>query len=107
MFRTARSPLGALALLLLLAPSIAGCSSIQRTPFDNGVALDRVTGVTMRSGSNTPFAARGASISNDTLYALGSQGQLKLPADSVTQVWHRRFSPGRTVGLVAGLSLVA
>jgi len=107
MFRTARSPLGTLALLLLLASSIAGCMSTQRIPFDNSARLDRITGVTTRSGREIPFFESGASITNDTLYAVDRHGQLILPTDSIARVWNRKFSAVRTVGLVAGLGLVA
>jgi hypothetical protein len=106
MFRTARSPFGTLALVLLLTPSIAGCSSTQRIPFNSAAPLDHATGVTMLSGSNISFAESGASLSNDTLYALGPQGQLKVPADSIAQLRNRKFSTGRTIGLVAGVALI-
>jgi hypothetical protein len=108
MIRTARRPIGALALLLLLAPSVTGCMTTQRAPFnDNAVKLDRVTGVTTRSGREIPFRLPGASIVNDTMYAVGSQGEISLPSDSVAQVWTRKTSPVRTVALVGGLALVA
>jgi hypothetical protein len=106
MFRTTRSPLGTLALLLLLAPSIAGCMSTQRIPFDNTARLDRITGVTTRSGREIPLFEPGASITNDTLYAVDRHGQLILPTDSIARVWNRKFSAVRTVGLVGGLALV-
>jgi hypothetical protein len=106
MFRTARCPLGSLALILLLAPSIAGCSSMQRVPFNKAAPLDHATGVTMLSGSNISFAESGASLSNDTLYALGHQGQLKVPTDSIAQLWNRKFSTGRTIGVVGGLAFI-
>jgi hypothetical protein len=105
MFRIARSPLSTLALILLLTPSIAGCSSTQRVQFNSVAPLNHATGVTMLSGSNISFRESGASVSNDTLYALGLQGQLKVPADSIAQIRSRKFSPGRTVGLLAGLAL--
>jgi hypothetical protein len=108
MFRTARSPLGTLAVLLVLAPSIAGCVSTQHIPFNNNAAgLDRITGVTTRSGMDIPFAQPGAQIRNDTLYAIGRSGQVILPTDSVARVWNSKFSSGRTVGLVLGLVAAA
>lgn len=107
MFRTAR-PLGTLAVLLLLAPSIAGCVSTQHIPFNNnGAGLDRITGVTTRSGMDIPFAKPGAQITNDTLYAIGRSGKVILPTDSVARVWDSKFSSGRTVGLVLGLVAAA
>lgn len=106
MFRTARSPLGTLALLIVLAPSIAGCMSTQHIPFNNTAKLDRITGVTTRSGREIPFFEPGASVTNDTLYAVDRRGQLILPTDSIARVWNRKFSAVRTVGLVGGLALV-
>ena len=107
MFRTARRPFGNLALLLLLAPSIAGCMTTRRTSFPNdNVGLDRITGVTMRSGREIKFSHPGASISNDTMYALGRQGQMLLPTDSIAGVSVRKVSAGRTVGVVAGLAAI-
>ncbi len=106
MFRTARRPLSTLAVLLLLAPSIEGCVSTQHIPFnDNAAGLDRITGVTTRSGMNIPFAKPGAQITNDTLYAIGSSGRVVLPTDSIARVWNTKFSSGRTVGLVLGLAV--
>ena len=107
MFRTARRPVGTFALLLLLAPSIAGCMSTRQTPFNNNaVGLDRITGVTMRSGREIRFWQPGASITNDTMYAVGPQGQLILPTDSIARVEDRKLAPVRSVALVAGLAVV-
>ena len=107
MFRTVRRPVGTFALLLLLAPSIAGCMTTRQTPFNNNaVRLERIIGVTMRSGREIRFWQPGASITNDTLYAVGPQGQLILPTDSIARVWDRKLAPVRTVGLVAGLAVV-
>jgi hypothetical protein len=107
MFCTARRPFGSFALLLLLAPSIAGCVTTQRMPFPNeDVRLDRITGVTMRSGREIKFSQRGASISNDTMYALGREGQMLLSTDSISRVSVRKVSAGRSIGLAAGLAAV-
>ena len=107
MFRTARRPFGTLALLLLLAPSITGCMTTRQAPFDNNVVgLDRITGVTTRSGREIRFRLPGASIVSDTLYAVGSQGEVSLPRDSIARVWNRKTSPVRTVGLITVLLVV-
>jgi hypothetical protein len=108
MFHTARHPLGTLALLILLAPSITGCATTRQTPFDgNPAGMDRITGVTMQSGQKIRFAQPGGSITNDTMYAVASQGQVLLPTDSIAQVWNRKFSPVRTAGLVGGVAVAA
>jgi len=106
MFHTARRPLGTLALLLLLAPSLAGCSSTQRIPFSSTARLDRLTGVTTRSGRDIRFSLPGATITNDTLYAVDRAGQLILPTDSIAQLWKPKLSVGRTLALVGGLGVV-
>jgi hypothetical protein len=108
MFRTARHPLGTLVLLILLVPSITGCATTRLTPFDSNLAgMDHITGVTMHSGQKIRFAHPGASITNDTMYAVASQGQVLLPTDSIAQVWNRKFSPVRTAGLVGGVAVAA
>jgi len=107
MFRTARRPVGTFALLLVLATTITGCMTTHQTYFTNHtVALDRVTGITTRSGREIRFRLPGASIVNDTMYAVGPDAEMILPTDSIAQVWDRRTSTARTVGLVAGLALV-
>ena len=81
MFRTARRPVSTLALLLFLAPSITGCKTTQQIPFsNNAVRLDRISGVTTRSGREIRFRLPGASIVNDTMYAVGQPGRGE-PAD--------------------------
>jgi NADPH-dependent 2,4-dienoyl-CoA reductase/sulfur reductase-like enzyme len=105
MFRTARNPIGRLAVILLLAPTIAGCSTTQRVPFNPG-ALKNATGVTTRSGWQIAFEEGGASFSADTVYARGRAGQLKVPAESIAVVWNRKSAPVKTVGLVMGSALI-
>ena len=106
MLRFARITPAAVVQLSLIMLLLAGCSSTQRVPFDNAAPLDRATGVTMRSGSKISFAERGASTVDDTLFALGPRGQVKVPTNDIAQVWTRKFAPGRTVGLVLGLAFV-
>lgn len=107
MFRTARRPVSTFALALLLAPSVTGCMTTRRTPFNNNaVELDRVVGVTTRSGWEIRFRQPGASIVNDTMHAVGAQGEVTLPTDSISHVWERKTSPVRTVGLVAWFAVV-
>jgi hypothetical protein len=107
MFPTARRPLGTFALLLVLAPSITGCMTTRQTTFNNStVGLERVTGATTRSGREIRFRLPGASIVNDTMYAVGEKGEITLPTASIARVWDRHTSPVRTVALVAGLAVV-
>ena len=57
--------------------------STQHIPFNNTAKLDRITGVTTRSGREIPFFEPGASVTNDTLYAVDRRGQLILLTDSI------------------------
>jgi hypothetical protein len=107
MFRTARRPVTTLALLLFLAPSITGCKTTQQIPFsNNAVRLDRISGVTTRSGREIRFRLPGASIVNDTMYAIGSKGEVSMPTDSISRLWNPKTSPVRTVGLITGVFVV-
>lgn len=93
-----------IAVILTLAPTIAGCKSTHHAPFDSNAPLDRASGVTLRSGKELNFASRGASIANDTLYAVGAKGQLLVPTDSIARVSTPQFSAGRTAILVVGIA---
>ena len=107
MFRTARRPVGTFALVLILVPSTTGCMTTRQAPFsNNAVGLNRITGVTTRSGREIGFRLPGASIVNDTMYAVGPQGEVILPSDSIARVWDRKTSAVRTVGFVVGLAVV-
>ncbi|HKN65464.1 MAG TPA: hypothetical protein VJW73_04265 [Gemmatimonadaceae bacterium] len=105
MSRMAPRSLQRLALVLLLAPHVAGCYTARAVPY-NPAALKDATGVTMGSGSKITFEDGGASISGDTIYARGREGQLKLPTDSVSSVWHRKFAPVKTGVVIGSLALV-
>lgn len=106
MFHVARRPLGTLALILVLAPSLAACSSTQRIPFSAAAQFDRLTGVTTRSGRDIRFYQPGATVTNDTLYAVDRGGQLILPTDSIAQLWKPKLSVGRTLALTGGLAML-
>ncbi len=106
MFHTARRPLGTFALLLLLAPSLAACTTTQRIPYGSTAKLDRLTGLTTRSGRDVKFYVPGATVTNDTLYAVDRGGQLILPTDSIAQLWKPKFAVGRTLALVGGAAVV-
>src|SRR4051812_13403129 len=93
MFRNAHRPINRLAFLVLLVPSISGCMTTRHAAFNNGAQLDQITGVSLRSGQEIRFQSPGASITNDTMYALGPKGQLLLPTDSIAQVSNRKVSP--------------
>jgi hypothetical protein len=79
----------------------------QHTPYNvNAIRLDRTTGLTTRSGHDIRFRLPGASIVNDTMYAVGPTGEVSLPTDSIAQLWTRKTSPVRTVALITGLTVV-
>jgi len=106
MFNIARRPVAALALFLVLAPTIAGCRSVERIPFNSTSRMDQTVGVTMRSGQKIAFDPKGASVRNDTLYGVSRKGQVmvSIPVDSIANVWRSKVSAGRTAGLVLGMA---
>jgi hypothetical protein len=107
MFCIANRPLATLALMIVLAPSISGCMTTRQLPFNANVSrLDGITGVSMRSGQEIQFRVPGASITNDTMHAVGPEGQLLLPTDSIARVSSRKLSKVRTIGLVSGLAVI-
>ncbi len=63
--------------------------------FTATTGTDRITGVTMRSGVEIRFVHRGARIANDTLYAAGTQNEIRLPRDSIAGVSRSKVSIGR------------
>lgn len=104
MLRITRRSIAAFSLALLLAPTIAGCATTQHRPFTGPQQLHDMTGVTTRAGRKIEFVEPGATVTNDTLYAVSRTGQLILPTDSIANVWNRKTSVGRTIGLVAGIA---
>jgi hypothetical protein len=92
------------ALLLFIVSTSTGCMSTRRIPFNETADLGQASGVTTRSGREIQFADKGASISNDTLYARSRTGTLALPTDSIARLSSRHFSPVRTAGLVGGIA---
>lgn len=103
MSRSARRLIAVVTLTLFLVSTVSGCMTVQRTAFSPAESVAGITGVTTRSGTQIPLARPGATIASDTLYAIGRQGQVILPTDSVAQVWDRKLSAGRTAGLVVGV----
>ena len=57
-------------------------------------------------GTEIRFRLPGASIVNDTMYAIGSQGEVSLPTDSVARLWNPKISPVRTVGMITSVLVV-
>ena len=106
MFHIARRPVAALTLFLVLAPTLAGCRSVERVPFNSTSPMDQTVGITMRSGQKIAFDPKGASVRNDTLYGVSRKGQVMVPVpvDSIAEVWRSKVSAGRTVGLVLGMA---
>jgi hypothetical protein len=107
MTRTHGHSLRTLATVWILASSIVGCYSVQHRSFDNGAQFQDASGVTTRSGKEIPFALSSASMKDDTLYALGEKGPLKMPADSISRISKRKLSAPRTIALAGGIGAVA
>jgi hypothetical protein len=89
-----------LALALILGLPTAGCYARHDQRFSPSVALDDIEGLKTRSGEEIRFAVDGATITNDTLFANGRAGPLKVPTDSIARVTQRRFSILNTTGLI-------
>jgi hypothetical protein len=89
-----------LALALILEFSTAGCYTRQYQRLSPDVALDEVDGIRTRSGEEIRLAVDGATIRNDTLFATGLAGPLKVPTDSIARVAQRKFSIRNTAGLI-------
>lgn len=102
-----RGSLLAAALALSLVPSVSACTSIHHGKFERTAPLDRVVGVTTSAGKEIVFAERGATVAEDTLYAMGRKGQLRVPADRISLTATRRFSAGRTIALVGAAAVTA
>ena len=104
MLRTTRRYIATLSLALLLAPTVAGCMTTQVRPFGSVERLDDMSGITTTAGRRISFKEQGAMVANDTLYAVGRDGQLIVPTDSIVNAFHHRVAKGRSAGLVVGLA---
>ena len=92
---------------MVLAPIMAGCYATQHIPLRGGAELENATGVTTNAGAQIEFATTGATITRDTLYAMGRHERVALPANSIALISVRRFSPRDTAGLAVGVGAVA
>jgi hypothetical protein len=97
--------------LLAVAFNAGACMATQHVALDSRTDLHSASGITTHSGRKISFTTHGASIANDTLYAMTSAGPLIMPTDSIATISRKKFSAIRTLGLVggafAGLLLVA
>jgi hypothetical protein len=97
---------GAIVLLLLLS-STSGCYSNREHTFERTAPLERITAIRTRSGDEIPFATTGATIRNDTLFAVGRAGPVNIPVDSVAGMETSELSAPRTLGLAVGITATA
>lgn len=95
-----------LAMLACVTPLLAGCWTTQQIPLSQYPPLTQATSVTTSSGSNIRLDPRGAYVVHDTLHAMSGEGQVTIPADSITLVSVRKFSWGRAIALYLGAGLV-
>jgi hypothetical protein len=93
--------------LVLLTPFITGCFATRHVPLSERTNLAKANGVTTRSGRTIEFVVDGATIANDTLRAVGPDGTITVPTDSIAQISVRKFSTLKTVGLTLGIGAVA
>ena len=96
-----------IVLIVFVASIVAGCMGTHHVPFNGDAALEKATGVTTRAGAEIQFATTGATITNDTLHAVGKHGQVILPADSIERISIDKFDPRCTGALVIGVASVA
>jgi hypothetical protein len=94
-------------LSLVISLSSAGCYRTIHQPLKTNSSLDDVTGVTTRSGYEIPFAVPGATIVNDTLFATGTVGAVKIPTDSIARVSRHGFSQWGSLVVLAAAAAVA
>ena len=94
---------GRYVVLLAVAFSVGACMATQHVALDSRTDLQSATGMTTRSGRSIAFTKPGASVANDTLYALALAGQLIMPIDSIATISRKKFSATRTTGLVGGV----
>jgi hypothetical protein len=95
-----------LAIMLLISLTSAGCYSTHHQRLEPSASLDSVTGITTRAGKEIPFAQPGATVANDTLFATGTVGPLKVPIDSIATVTSHGFSRGGSVVVIGAAALV-
>ena len=94
---------GRYLMLLAVAFSVGACMATQHVALGPQTDLNGASGITTQSGRTISFTKPGASVVNDTLYAVASAGQLIMPTDSIATVSRKKFSATRTVGLVGGV----
>ncbi len=98
-------------LILLCLPTATACHSWQRYELAPAPAVDsassRTLRITRRDGSQVTL--NNARLRNDTLHAWlstaprgGSSGQVAVAMADISSVQARKFSGGRTFGLIAG-----
>lgn len=75
--------------------------------FERTGPLERITAIRTRSGEEIPFATTGATIRNDTLFAVGRAGPVNIPVDSVAGMETSQLSASRTVALALGIGATA
>jgi hypothetical protein len=92
---------------LALTLSDSGCYATHHQRLDPTASLDSVTGITTRSGNEILFAKPGATITNDTLFAIGTVGPLKVPTDSIAQVTSHGFSRGGSLVVLGAFGAAA
>jgi hypothetical protein len=79
--------------VLTLVLSGADCYASHHYPPEPNTSLSDATGFTLRSGAEVLFAKPGATIANDTLFAVGTLGPLNVPTDSIADITTRGYSP--------------
>jgi len=95
-------------LLPLFMLEATGCTHVVKKPVAEvtPVAKDEIVGITTLAGVEIKFDATGV-VRDDTVRATAHGAWVIVPVDSVQRWWLRRSNPVATVGLVAGVTLLA
>jgi hypothetical protein len=108
MRRFFRSTFARTAAVILFAPQITGCYATQHTTLDPQVNTAHIVGLVTHDGQRIEFAHDhdGATIAHDTLYAVGTQGQVIVATANIDSVLVKNFSIEKTSITVLSVAAV-
>ena len=106
MRRSCRSALARTAAVILLAPPISGCYATQHTALEPQVQAAHIVGLVLHGGERITFAHDGATITHDTLYAVGTQGQVIVATADIDSVLVKHFSVEKTTITVLTMAVI-
>ncbi len=96
MRRFFRSALARTALVVLLAPQITACYVIHPEPLQPQMNAAHVVGLVMHNGERIEFTHDGMTVNHDTIYAVGTKGQVIAATADVDSVLVKNLSVEKT-----------